>query len=169
MRGLPLRKWAKVLLRRVDFRGWAASKELAAVLFNICLRRAQMLAVHSYVQHSREFSSIGRDLQTLSPADFVVSALAAGECASIRAALRKKNIDVKVKNVLRSMQVATRSVEGTESERDIFRFKFVALRIWNGCSLVFFTLNPHDIKSPLLVSFLGSAEEQIEQVQSLNP
>ena len=63
------------------------------------------------------------------------------------------------------MQVATRSVEGTESERDIFRFKFVALRIWNGCSLVFFTLNPHDNKSPLLVYFLGSAEEQIEEVQ----
>ena len=51
------------------------------------------------------------------------------------------------------MKVAMRNVEGSESDQDYLRMKFVAMRIWNGCSAVFFTLNPHDIWSPLLIKF----------------
>ena len=70
--------------------------------------------------------------------------MSGGDCASNRASLRKKHIDVRVKRVLRSMQIAMRDVEGSEAERDTLRHKFLALRVWSGCSLFFITLNPHD-------------------------
>ena len=150
-------------MHRADFYGWAASKEFAATAYNISLRRAQMWAVCSYVRSNKGFNSVMQDLQSLSPKDFVMSALAAGECSSIRAALRKKNVDTKVKTVLQSMQFVLRTVEGSESERDLFRFKFAALRLWNGCSIVFFTLNPHDSQTPLLIHFIGEREEHLEK------
>ena len=49
-----------------------------------------------------------------------------------------------------------RNVEGSEGERDMLWMIFTAMRVWNGCSLVFFTLNPHDIWNPLLVVFAGA-------------
>ena len=32
--------------------------------------------------------------------------------------------------------------------------RFFALRLWSGCSSLFFTLNPHDIRSPLTISMI---------------
>ena len=87
---MPLRRWLKVLLQRADFAGWAASKEFAAAGYNICVRRAQMWEVASYVRSSKEFRALTPDLLDLSPHDMVVAALAAGEATSIRHALQKK-------------------------------------------------------------------------------
>jgi len=94
----------------------------------------------------------------------VNSALAAGECSSIRAALRKAGIDTRVKTSLKSMDIALHSVEGSESEHRLLRYKFTALRIWNGCSLLFFTLNPHDIHNPLLIHFIGDRDKDLAQI-----
>ena len=89
-RGVRLRTWLKALLRRADFAGWATSKEFAAAGYNICVRRAQMWEVASYVRSSKEFRALSSDLLDLSPHDMVVVALAAGEATSIRHALQKK-------------------------------------------------------------------------------
>ena len=62
------------------------------------------------------------------------------------------------------MQVSLRSVEGSEAEKEVLRFKFSALRLWSGCSLVWFTLNPHDIHTPLLVHFIGEREEELQRI-----
>ena len=159
-----MRRWLKVLMQRADFVGWAASKEFAAAGHNICVRRAQMWEVASYVRNSKEFCSLMPDLLDLSPHDMVLAALAAGEATSIRDSLRKKNLDVRLKKVLRPMVIALRRVEGSEAEREVLRFKFGALRLWTGCSVLFFTLNPHDIHSPLLVHFIGEREEHLERV-----
>ena len=35
---------------------------------------------------------------------------------------------------------------------------------WSGCSLLFWTLNPHDIHTPLLVMFIEDREEQLERI-----
>ena len=163
-RGISLRKWAKTLLQRADYSGWALSKEFAAAARNICIRRDQMWAVHRYVSSSAHFARVSSDLLALRPADFVSSALAAGDCHSIRHALRKKGVLDKVKESLRCIDFALRGVEGSESERELFRLKFGAMRIWNGCSFIFFTLNPHDIKTPLLLAFLSERHTQIERV-----
>ena len=43
------RSWAKVLISQIDFRGWALSKEYAAMVYNIDLRRCQMRGVYHHV------------------------------------------------------------------------------------------------------------------------
>ena len=52
------------------------------------------------------------------------------------------------------MQIIQRSVRGSEAEKDTLIPKFLALRIHSGCSSLFFTLNPHDIRSALTLSLL---------------
>ena len=69
------------------------------------------------------------DLLDMSPKDMVMAALAAGEASSIRNALRQKNKDTRLKNALRSMQLALRNVEGTESDQEMLRFELGALRL----------------------------------------
>ena len=120
-----------------DFAGWAASKEFAATVQNIFVRRKQMYSVHRHLVNSKHADKILDTLQTIDPGDFVRSALAAGDCESIRQALRKKNVDTNVKDILKNMEIALRGVEGSDSERDIFRFKFISLHLWSGCSLLF--------------------------------
>ena len=62
------------------------------------------------------------------------------------------------------MKLALRHVVGSEGEREFLWMKSVALRVWNGCSIVFFTLNPHDIWSPLLVVFCNGETWQREKI-----
>ena len=62
------------------------------------------------------------------------------------------------------MKLALRHVVGSEGEREFLWMKSVALRVWNGCSSVFFTLNPHDIWSPLLVVFCHGETWQREKI-----
>ena len=59
----------------------------------------------------------------------VVAAPAAGEATSIRYAPQMRNVDVRVKRVLRSMEVALRRVEGSQAEQDVLRVRLGALRL----------------------------------------
>ena len=52
------------------------------------------------------------------------------------------------------MQIIQRDVRGSEAEKDNLLPKFFGLRLWSGCSSLFFTLNPHDIRSPLTICLL---------------
>jgi len=158
------KRWIKVLLKRADFHGWAQSKEFAACVYNILLRREQMRAVYGYVVGNETFRRNAIHFDTLTATDFVTAALASGDCASVRDYMRKKNLDVKVKTVLKSMDIALRDVEGSEAERDSFRHKFFGMRVWNGCSVLFFTLNPHDIGSPMLVVYANADKTHLERI-----
>ena len=87
-----------------------------------------------------------------------------GEATFIRYVLQKKDVDVRVERVLRSMEVALRCVEGSEAKGDALRFRFGALRLWTGCGLLFFTFHPHVVHGPLLVHFVGADEEHVKRV-----
>ena len=160
--GLP--NWTRMLLRRRDFYGWACSKEFAATAWNIHQRRRQMYHVYDYTQTSDVWKSVQEDLHSLEPRDIVASALAATNCSTLQRTLRDEGIVPKVKNVLRSMDVALRNLEGTESYAAGFRYKYTAMRLWNGCSLVFFTINPHDIHAPLLLYYVGDRDTTIGKI-----
>ena len=84
----------------------------------------------------------------------VASAIASGEVNSIQEALRRKNLYKPVEVALQKMQIIQRNVRGSEAEKDNLIPKFFALRLWSGCSSLFFTLNPHDIRSPITVCLL---------------
>ena len=49
-------------------------------------------------------------------------------------------------------------MRGSEAEKQSIRYKFQALRIWNGFSSLFFTLNPNDIKSPLTLAMVDKGQ-----------
>ena len=151
-------------MSRVDFSGWAQWKDFAAMAENIARRREQMLGVYHHVVRNPSFQKDAETIVSITPRDFLNAALAAGECRSIREALQKKNIDTKVKSVLRNMKWALRNVSGSEGEQEVLWMKFNAMRIWNGCSVIFWTLNPHDIWSPLLVVFANGTSWQRERI-----
>ena len=96
--------------------------------------------------------------------DLVAAALASGECNSARQLLRKQNLDNTVKTVLRRMEIVQRRVDGSDAERSSCRFKVVALRVWNGFSTLFFTLNPNDDHSPLTVLFANQEHTHAEEI-----
>ena len=58
-------------------------------------------------------------------------------------------------------------MRGSESEKDNIVPQFFALRLWSGCSSLFFTLNPHDIRSPITLTLL-QADAKFERFFSLD-
>ena len=125
-----------------------------------------MREIEVHAKHSLSEADAS-ELQKLTAGGLVSQALASGEVNSIREALRKKNLAVPVDRALRHMQICLRNVRGSEAERDTIMYKFAAIRIWSGCSSLFFILNPHDIRSPLTVLLLQS-DFQFEKSFSLD-
>ena len=136
------RQWAKCLLTRADFRGWSGSIDFVACLYNVLMRRDQLRAVSAEFKYNPFFQAEAEVLKEVTSEDLVAAALASGDCNSVRKLMQKKNLDGKVKVALQRMEIVQRRVEGSEADRSSCRFKFVAMRIWNGFSSLFFTLNP---------------------------
>ena len=142
----------EVPLTRADCRLWQADVEFLATLYNVSLRRDQVRSVELHFKQLSEEEH--RSLQSLSSVDIMSVALASGDVNSIREALRKKGLDAALNSILRNVQRVQRNVRGSESERDDIMPKFFAMRIWSGCSSLVFTLNPHDIKSPVTLMLM---------------
>lgn len=58
-------------------------------------------------------------------------------------------MEVPIHNAFKQLELVQRDVQGSESEKEGILPKFMGLRLWSGCSSLLFTLNPHDIRSPL--------------------
>ncbi|CAE7035554.1 unnamed protein product [Symbiodinium sp. CCMP2592] len=129
------RKWLRCLMKRVDFVG---------------LRMV-------FVQDT---------LNTLSTADFVAAAQSA-QCnvRSMAAALQSKAFcSSGLHTLFREMTIVLQDVDGTEAQRGSWLYKMRALRVWHGCSFLFFTLNPSDHKNPLFMSFLAVQDKSLTRV-----
>ena len=90
VKGLGLRKWSRLLLRRRDFLGWASSKEFVVTAYNVCIRRSQMWGVVRYINTSPVWKEVQVDLHSLSPQDLIAAGLAANGCARIQQLLRNQ-------------------------------------------------------------------------------
>ena len=151
---LPAWRWAKTLLTRANSSLWRQDVEFVASLYNVHLRRDQIHAVEA-CSRSHSFTPTQKaDLAGLTATGLVAHALASGDVESVRGALKRKGLDKSIDTALRKMQIIQRNVRGSEAEKDNLLPRFFALRLWSGCSSLFFTLNPHDIKSPLTLSLL---------------
>ena len=147
---IPDFKWAKCLLQRADFIGWRTNLEFVASLYNVLLRRAQLRAVHLVVVQKSLLTSQDQEmLASVTAKDFITEALHSGECESLRKFLYRSGLREKLQKTAHMMDLAFRHVRGSESEKLTMRKRFVAMRVWNGFSSLFFTLNPHDIRSPM--------------------
>ena len=152
--------WSRVLLDRVDFRGWATSKAFIACLYNIFLRREQYGAIKGMVLHDPTFQKNAPVLARLNAKHVLQAAVEAGDAASIRDILRNARVEDDVKLLLRKVQTVMRRIHGSDAERSALRWKFVAMRLWNGFSFIFFTLNPNEWGSSLTLSFRGPTREE---------
>ena len=161
-------EWAKCLLTRADFDLWRLDVEFVASVYNVFLRREQMNAVEAYCKSPLFTVGEAEEVQQLSCAGLVSTALASGDVNSIRSLLKKKNLDKPIKKAFQAMQIQQRTVRGSEGERDKLLPHFTALRLWSGCSSLFFTLNPHDIRSPLTVLLCQQDSPTIERRFSLD-
>ena len=151
---LSEKRWTKCLLTRVDFRLWSCDVEFVASLYNIQLRNSQIHAVTKGLKGKRLSDEEAKLISETTAMDLMSAALASGDVNDVRAALRKKGLDLKLRTSLLRLRTMMRDVRGSEAERDDIIPKFIAMRIWNGCSSLFFTLNPHDIRSPVSLMLL---------------
>ena len=85
----------------------------------------------------------------------MAEALNSGECDTLRDVLKKKGLSVKLETMVHSMMTVLRNVRGSEAEKQSVRYKFSALRIWNGLSSLFFTLNPNPVFVLSISALLG--------------
>ena len=100
--------------------------------------------------------------------DFVSEALASGGCESLAILLQRKGLDEKLRSTVRPMGIALRNVRGSEFERLSMRSRFFAMRVWNGFSSLFFTLNPHDIRCPVTLLLTDAEQLGVAQKFSLD-
>ena len=145
---LPSWRWAKCLLTRADFALWRLDVEFVASLYNVFLRRDQIWAVEASMKGTLSHANVA-EIQKVTASGLVAHALSSGDVNSVRSLLKQKNLHGPLKQTFQRMQIIQRSVRGSEAEKDSIMPKFFGLRLWSGCSSLFFTLNPHDIRSPL--------------------
>ncbi len=136
-------------MRRADFTGWRLSVDFLAPLYNILLRRDQLRAVQ--IEVFKLSSRYVELLSTISAIDIVSAAVASGDCETLRGILRKDGLDDALKSTFRHMQAAQRTVRGSEASKTSLQNKFTAVRLWSGCSSIFFTLNPY-ARQPLTLA-----------------
>lgn len=165
---LPGYRWARCLLTRADLKGWRTHLEFVSCLYNILFRRPQMRAVHLVmVKESRLSAADARVMAEVAARDFVSEAPASGDCESLSKLLPRKGLDDKLRSTIRSMESALRNMRGSEAEKLSLRSKFMPMHVWNGCSSLFFTLTPHDIRSPVTLLLTDAKQLGVEDKFSL--
>ena len=152
---LPSWRWAKCLLTRADFALWRLDVEFVASLYNVFLRRDQIWAVEASMKGTLSHANVA-EIQKVTASGLVAHALSSGDVNSVRSLLKQKNLHGPLKQTFQRMQIIQRSVRGSEAEKDSIMPKFFGLRLWSGCSSLFFTLNPHDIRSPLTLLLVST-------------
>ena len=153
------KRWADCLVRRADYTGWRLSVDLIATLYNILLRRDQMRAVH--IEVSKLTSREVELLSQVSADDILNAARASGDCDTLRKILRVDGLNAALKSAFRHMQTAQRNVRGSEASKTSLQNKFTAVRLWSGCSSLFFTLNPY-ARQPLTLALCNQDYFRIE-------
>jgi hypothetical protein len=154
------KKWAHCLVRRADFSGWRLSVDFIASLYNILLRRDQMRAVQ--VEACKLSARDAAMLSKVTATDLVNAALVTGDCQTIRALLKKDGLDDALKSTFRHLQTAQRNVRGSEASKTSLQHKFTAVRLWSGCSSIFFTLNPY-ARQPLTIALCNGPHFDVEK------
>ena len=100
-------------------------------------------------------------LSTVSATDLVNAALTTGDCQTIRALLKKDGLDDALKSTFRHLQTAQRNVRGSEASKTSLQHKFTAVRLWSGCSSIFFILNPF-ARQPLTIALCNGPHFHVE-------
>ena len=88
------------MLTRADFKDWRLDVEFVASLYNVFLRRSQVKAVEVSLQNWPLTMKNADAIASLTAEDLIGTALASGDVNSVRAVLRKRNLDDKVQAII---------------------------------------------------------------------
>ena len=144
--------WAKMLLGRSHSSRFRRHAKFIAVAFCTFLRREQMSSLAILVRQpwwrstAERFAHIRVD-------ELLIAAEHLGQQKSVRKLLADKNVLETVKQLSKSLEVIQKRIPYTNAHRVIFRHKFVVLRVWDGLSTFFFTLNAADVGHELTLLF----------------
>ncbi|CAK0873829.1 unnamed protein product [Prorocentrum cordatum] len=147
---------------------WAScfDLEFVASVVNIFMRRDQMSKVEACMRETPGGGFMGitpdemQRVNEITAEGLVAAAIAmGGDAKGMSDLLRNKKLTQPVRTAAEKMQAVSRKVRGSAEERDSYRWNFRALQINSGCSTLFFTLNPHDIRSPLTVLLVQDGTE----------
>ena len=100
---LPAWRWAKTLLTRADTSLWRQDVEFIASVYNLFLRREQIRAVEACVSNFHSSPGLYAGIASLSCVDLMGAALISGDVNSVREVLRKKGLDLPIRNAMRRM------------------------------------------------------------------
>ena len=163
--GAPLqdRRWAKTLLLRSDSSRWRLHMEFIACCSNIFLRRAQMRSI-ALVVRKQWFKNSLRAFSDINVEDLTIAAAMLGEHAGVRAAIYKKDLPNKVRQVMRTLDIVQQHLPYTDGGRHACHRKFTALRLYDGVSCAFLTLNPADTKHQFSILFAHNGAFDVQRV-----
>eukprot|EP00662_Eupelagonemidae_sp_cell21_P025068 gene25068-22581_t len=139
---LPEDMWSETLLRRDDWR-WRRNLDFIAVAASVLMRRKivrrvkGLLRVPHFRRDAEKCLEINED--ALKETFRVI-----GEKGSIREALRGDGVP-------ESMLLAQSTIPGTDGYRDSLRYRIQALRAARGQPTFWLTLNPADVRHPLVL------------------
>ena len=145
-------RWVQSQITRVDYPRWRLHLAFLAVAFFVMQKRAQMRGLAAVVKR-KYFKRISRELDDVPCEDLYRTGQILGDYQDVKSALCHKDVPNKVKTLLRQMQLAQQNIPYTADYRRSLHRKFTAMRVYHGCSMVFFTLNPADTKHTFTISF----------------
>ena len=139
-----------LLLQRVDGHPdglWCLDLDFISVAYSTLHRRELLKKLRVKVKTG----AISKRLQTLlrvATPDFEEVAAIVGEKQGISMAMTDPKVDPLIKDLLKLMHLTQMTVPQTDGARVKMRYRMRALQIWFGFPLIFFTLNPADVKHP---------------------
>ena len=157
--------WSDLLLNQVDKPWFRNHKEWQATAYKYFFRRAQIRQVQLLVKTNQVFKDEVESLLRLRSSDFLDLALKSTDSDTLRKLMRDSTVVQHVRRAMYQVVKVMRSVPGSDSERHKFQSWFEALRIYAGCGVVFWTLNPRDTNSPLTVRFMADGLWKQERIR----
>ena len=160
MRITPLQDlhWVRSLLERADrvMHGvWRTHLDFVAVCYSTMHRRQMLRSIRARVRTPAFKKEVSTLLKTTS-VNWGAVADIIGERGGLKEALLSERVDSDVKTLLRSMQLTQMKIPCTDGYRTNMRHQMRSLQIWAGLPLLFFTLNPADVKHPFTLFLLDS-------------
>ena len=168
LRRTPLHdsQWVCSLLERVDrveHGAWRLHLDFIAVCFSTMHRRQMLRSIRARVRSGGFQKDVAKLLKTTS-VNWGAVADIIGDSGGLKEALLSEKVESDVKTLLRSMQLSQMKVPCTDGYRTKMRHQMRSLQVWAGLPLIFFTLNPADVKHPftLLYSSTASSWESMQ-------
>ena len=147
------KRWAKALLMRHSHKRFRLNPEFIACASNVFLRREQQRALNILVK-KHWFQTTADHLANLKVEDSFFAATTLGQSKSVKQTLCSEQIPEAVKLLVKHLDLSQRSVPYTTANRRAFRWKFAGLRIWDGSSVICWSLNPSDVSHELVLSYI---------------